>query len=280
MIPAGPDLLIVGGLTIDRLADGSTVAGGSVLHAARASAAAGRRVATITVAGPEPEARAAVRELRALGPSRVAAVAASVRFAIHDEGRGRRLMLEGAGTALAVTRSEVAAIGPCCVLLAPVAGELSAGAVRASAIAPFRVAALQGWLRHLVPGEEARPLPLAAIGDELSASLGELDALVASDEDLAAVAPGPRQQLAALRAHFGPGPMLAVTAGAGGAWLDDPSVATRHLSVPRALDEAATTGAGDAFAAMLALGLSDRRSALEATTAAVDGAVAYLAARR
>ncbi|MDP9468881.1 MAG: hypothetical protein M3P32_09130, partial [Chloroflexota bacterium] len=206
MIAAGPDLLIVGGLALDRLADGSVLAGGSVLHAARAVAASGRQVATITAAGPEPEAAAALTELTALGPSRAARFPSSIRYAIHEARRGRRLLLEAAGGEVSISAAEVVTLDARAVLLAPIAGEVTARTVRACSMVPVRVAALQGWLRHLAPGEEARALPLAALGEGLSAALGQLDALVASVEDLAGVAPRPRAQLAALRAHLGPGP--------------------------------------------------------------------------
>ncbi|MGZ8563736.1 MAG: PfkB family carbohydrate kinase, partial [Candidatus Limnocylindria bacterium] len=250
-----------------------------VVHATRAAAAAGWRVATITAAGPEPEAVVAVGELATLGPSRVTPVESSIRFAIHEEGRGRQLVLESRGGGLHVSAARVKAIAPRAVLLAPIAGELSASAVRACASVPIRVAALQGWLRHLVPGDEAHPLALVALGEKLSAALGELDALVASNEDLARVAPRPREQLEGLRAHLGPRPLLVVTAGSDGAWLDDPANGIRHLPVARRLAEAPTIGAGDAFAGLLALGLAHGRDLLAATSAAMSGAVDYLASR-
>ena len=278
MIAAGPDLLIVGGLAIDRLPDGSVLAGGSVLHGARA-VAMGRRVATITAAGPEPEAVAAVAELAELGPSRVTRMSGSIRFAIHEDGLARRLVLEAVGEDLPVIASEVAAIGPRAVLLAPIAGEISATTVRACAMVPIRVAAMQGWLRRLDPGEEATALPLAALGSELSAAFAELDVLVASDEDLAAVAPRPRPQLAALRAHLGTKPLLAVTAGADGVWLDDPTTGVRHLPARLRLGEASTIGAGDAFAALLAVARGGGLDPLLATSAAMAGTVEYLAKR-
>lgn len=280
MIPAGPDLLIVGGLTIDRLADGRMLAGGSVIHAARAVVGAGRRVATITAAGPEPEARLAVAELAGLGPSRVTPVPGTVRFTIREELDARRLVLEQAGSAVQVAAADVRAIGPRAVLLAPIAGELSAAGVRAAEGVAVRVATLQGWLRRLVPGEEASPLGLAALNPVLAVALGGLDALVASQQDLASVAPDPRGQLAALRVRFGSVPVLVVTAGADGAWLDDPVRGIAHLPVQRALDEASTIGAGDAFAGLLTVGLGDGLAARRAATSAMDGAAAYLAARR
>lgn len=280
MIPGGPDLLIVGGLTIDRLADGSTVAGGSVLHAARAAVVAGRRVATITAAGPEPEARAAVAELVSLGACLASATAASIRFEIHQQRGARRLRLEGKGGIVLALDSDLRALAPRAVLLAPVAGEVPVATVRASSPVLIRVAALQGWLRHLEPGHEAYPVPLAELGDELTAALAELDALVVSDDDLAAAAGDPRRQLAALRAAVGPRPMLALTAGADGTWLSDRGPGIRHLPVPRRLEAISTVGAGDAFAGLFTIALADALSSEEAVAAAMEGAGAYLGTRR
>jgi sugar/nucleoside kinase (ribokinase family) len=281
MIAAGADLLIIGDLAIDRMADGdgATLAGGSVLHAARAVAAAGRRVATITAAGAEPEAVAAIAELAAMGPSLVSPQATSIRYAIHQDGRDRRLVLEAAGGQLAFSAVDVAAIAPRAVLLAPIAGELGASAVRATAEVPVRVAALQGWLRHLAHGEEARALPFAALGPDLSALLASLDAVVASDVDLAAVALEPQRQLALMRDHFGPQPILLVTTGADGVWLDDRATGTHHLPAARRLDTAATIGAGDAFAALVAAGLGERLDTAQAVHAALAGTADFLATR-
>ncbi len=189
-------------------------------------------------------------------------------------------MLEAAGGDLTIAPAEVAAIAPRSVLLGPIAGEVSARTVRACATVPVRVAALQGWLRHLVPGEEALPLALGALGSEAAVALGDLDALVASDEDLAAVAPNPPGQLEALRAYFGARLLLLVTAGADGAWLDDPATGIRHLPAPHRVPATSTVGAGDAFAGLLAIGLGAGLTPIDATTEAMDGAAAYLAARR
>jgi sugar/nucleoside kinase (ribokinase family) len=165
------------------------------------------------------------------------------------------------------------------VLVAPIAGELTAEALRGCAAVPVRVAALQGWLRHLVPGDDATPEPLAAIGGELLQALATFDALVASHEDLAAAAGEPRDQLAALRAHLGRRPLLVVTAGADGAWLDDPAGGRRHLPATRRLDLASTIGAGDAFAGFLAIGIGDGLDPLRAVSAAMAATVEFLADR-
>jgi len=278
---AVPDLLVVGGLTVDRLADGSTVAGGSVLHAARATVAAGWRVATITAAGPEPEALAAVEELAGMGPSLVRCVEGSIRYAIRESGGHRRLTLEAPAAALRVTEAEMSSFQAAAVLLAPVAGELSAESVVSSRSSAVVVAALQGWLRSLEPGKVVRPLPLASLEGELSAALDHLDAMVASEEDLAAVGGDPVAQLVTLRRQVGDRPLLVVTTGADGAWVDDGSRGRHHLSAPRGLEGISTVGAGDAFAALLTLALGagyDRLAAAKAAVAATSELLAALMA--
>lgn len=279
MIAARPDLLIIGGMAVDRLADGSTVAGGSVVHAARAMAWSERPLATITAAGAEPEAVLALAALAALGPSRVHAGEASIRYAISGVDGERRLIYEGGASPLVVTASEIAAINPLAVLIAPIAGEVGSETVRACADVPVRVAALQGWLRGLVPGEAVQALPPRVLDDDLVAALAELDGLVASNEDLASVARDPSGQLDALRERLGPHPFLVITAGEAGAWLDDAAGGRHHLPVSRGLGAGSPVGAGDAFAAFLAAALGGGSAPLAATRAAMDETAEFLAAR-
>jgi len=277
MIAARPDLLIIGGLAIDRLADGSSVAGGTVVHGARAIAWSGRSVATITSAGSEPAAALAVAELAALGPCRASPVEASIQYGFSDHGGRRRLTYEGGGSELTVTRSEVSEIGPLAVLVAPIAAELQAEAIRACAGVPVRVAAMQGWLRGLTAGESVQALPLRALDDDLAAALADLDGLVASDEDFAAVAAEPSQQIARLRERIGPHPFVVITAGEAGAWLDDPANGLHQLPVPRRLDRLSPIGAGDALAAFIAVGLGAGLAPLAATQAAMLATADFLA---
>ncbi|HLA65551.1 MAG TPA: carbohydrate kinase family protein [Candidatus Saccharimonadales bacterium] len=252
---AAPDLLVVGGLSIDRFPDGSTAAGGSVLHAARAVAATGSRVATIVLAGGEPEAQVALTELADLGPCLLHRTAATTRFAIDERRAVRRLVLEAAGGEMRIAVGEVDRWGAAAVLLAPIAGELDASVLRAARHVPVRVAALQGWLRTLQPGVEVAPLRPRALSAELVAELRHLSALVASVEDLIAVGPSPDQQLDALRDLFGAGPRLIVTKGPHGARLDLPGADRLDVSAPRPLSDVPTVGAGDAFAALLTVQL-------------------------
>lgn len=267
--PDRVDLLVVGALTIDRFADGTTAAGGSVLHAARAAAANGYAVGVVTVAGPEPEAATALRELGGLGHIHAERVERTLRFEHRETAHGRVLILEAPVESLA---SPARALLPVAVLYAPVAGEFGAGLAGQQYAATSRAAILQGWLRTLGPGLRVDPLPLSAMSDALVAVLSGFDALFASTEDLRAVAASPSAQLDALRAWFGSTPRLVVTDGPAGAWLDDGSA--RGQVVPRVRVMAAeTVGAGDALAALitneLARGAPLRPAAERATEAVV-----------
>lgn len=260
-MPSDPplsDLLIVGGLTVDHLDDGSTAPGGSVLHATRAARRAGLSVAAVTVAGPERAARAGLAELReACVAVESCEAAATITYRHREEAGGRRLWLEDIGGEIASEAVRAAATSRA-VVYAPVARELDAAALQAARQAPVRAAILQGWLRHAVPGDEATPLAPAALPDTLLAALRPLDAVVASREDLLAVGTDPQDQLAALRSALGAGPLIVVTGGPEGAWLDGPTEAQRprHLPAPWRVEGVPTVGAGDALAALLAAGMA------------------------
>jgi len=253
MIPARPDRLVIGALTLDRFADGSSAPGGSVLHITRAAAPRGIRVTVISVAGPEPEVQAALEEMRTLAAALETADAhATASFSHADTAKGRRLRLERRGGRLRIAGSALLA-SAATVLVAPVAGEVSIEELAALEAVPFRAAILQGWLRSLEEGAEVRPLPIHSLGSERVAVLGRFDLLVASREDLLAESPDPREQLRSLRRAVGNGPALVVTDGADGLWLDA-EASTRHLPVPRSVAAASTVGAGDILAAFLATG--------------------------
>ena len=94
----GLDLVVVGGLTVDRFTDGSAAPGGAVLHITRALAARGVRVGIVTTAGPEPEAQAGLAELRDLASSVEASTSpASITFGHAETAAGRELVLERRG---------------------------------------------------------------------------------------------------------------------------------------------------------------------------------------
>ena len=251
---AAPDLLVVGGLSIDRFPDGASAPGGSVLHAARAVVAAGGRVATIVLAGQEPDAEAAIAELARLGQSRLHRAPATIRFTIDEGGPRRSLILEAAGGALRLEADEIGRFGASAVLVAPIAGEIDVAAFRAARGTRIKVAALQGWLRTLAPGQVAAPAPLASIPPDLVSELSAFDLLVASTDDLVADGANPITQLGALRRRFGSGPTLIVTDGARGAYLDEHGMERVRIQ-GQPVTGTSTVGAGDAFTGLVAMQL-------------------------
>lgn len=271
------ELRVIGGLTIDRMPDGSERAGGSVLHASRAISLEGRRVAVTALAASEPMARAGLDAIEAVAELEIVETPRTIGFT-HDERAGaRRLRFAGGGGTPLTPRDPGR---PAATLLAPVAGELGSdlgGAIPGGAVVG---ANLQGWLRRLEPGALVEPLPLGELAEPLRRRLGECDALIASTEDLEDAAAGPDGQLGALRAAFGPAPILALTAGSGGVWIDLARQGGRHhLPAPRVVRHVATVGAGDAFAAAFVAALGRGVSPLPAAADATVLAAEYLATR-
>jgi sugar/nucleoside kinase (ribokinase family) len=280
--PPPLDLLIVGGLTVDHFGERSA-AGGSVLHATRAAVHAGLRLAALTAADAEPDAVAGLAEIAASGQLLHQAAQTTIGFGHRETAAGRVLTFEAAGAPLAVSTEQFDTLRPAAVLFAPVAGEIGAATLTGSAQSawrPLRVAILQGWLRLLEAGKVVVPLPLSALPLELVAALAELALLVASREDLQADASHPQAQLAALRSAIGPGPILVVTDGVDGAWFDA-GEGTGHVPVPFRVDRVPTVGAGDAYAAILAVRLAGGSTRLrEAMADAAQATAEILAARR
>jgi sugar/nucleoside kinase (ribokinase family) len=260
MTPDAPrlDLLVVGALTVDRFADGSAAPGGSVLHICRVAAPRGLSVGVVTAAGPEPEAVAAMAELRELAALVDGSEQpATISFRHRDAPEGRRLWLGRRGDPVrpsSETRDEVKANA---LLFAPVAGEVPAEVLGWHA-GRARGAILQGWLRSLEEGEEVQPLPLAAVPEPVTDALRDFDLLVASREDLLAEGADPRVQLEAVRGAIGSGPTVVLTDGPDGAWID-PSRSARNVepirvAVPRRVGGVSSVGAGDVLTAFMLAG--------------------------
>ena len=240
------DLLVVGGLTVDRFADGSSEPGGSVLHIARAAAPRGLSLGVITVAGPEPEARAALDELSGLVPSLDWTDAdATLTFIHREDAAGRRLTLERSGGQVRLNDPDLTSRARP-VLVAPLAGEVGVDEIARLEGDRPRGAILQGFLRLAGDDGAVRPLPLSALDPGLVDALSRFDLLVASREDLAADGSKPGDQLAALRSRFGAKPDLVLTDGVHGVWTQ-----REHLPVPRTVLGVATVGAGDILAAFM-----------------------------
>lgn len=271
------DLLIVGGLTVDHFPDGSRAAGGTVLHGARAARAAGLTLGIVTIAGEEPEARAAVTELGDLagrGRLSVQEVARSIAFR-HDEADGQRTLtlLNRGARMTAAPRT----FRPLAVLYGPVAAELAPDFAGQAYDGGVTAATLQGWLRSLEPGRRVTALGLDRLETALVARLATCDLLVASAEDLAAVASDPARQLGELRRRVGSHPILALTQGGSGAILEAPDGRRLTVAPPRSLVPGSTIGAGDAFASVLVAHLATRVPLRAAAEAAAAAAAAYLA---
>jgi sugar/nucleoside kinase (ribokinase family) len=272
----GLDLLVVGALTVDRFSDGTAAPGGSVLHAIRAAAQRGASVAAVTAAGTEPEAREGLRELAELGLLDVQQAPATLLF--HHEVRDgvRHLSLEG-GVRLRPDPWHLRRLRPRSLLLAPVAGELDAAALETidEAIeAPVRVAALQGWLRRRLPPGDLAPLVPGEIPHEVMARLRNCDVVVLSHEDLGLTDPDPHAAAVARLRPLLPGPGALLTWGGAGYVRVEP-MAPEAVAVQRrfAYGGVPTVGAGDGFAAIVALELG-RGARLTAAARTADAAVA------
>ena len=282
--PPLDDLLVVGGLTIDRFEDG-LAPGGSVLHATRAAARAGLRTAVVTTAGTEPTAGEGIAELTRLATSaEIQPATETIRFRHRETAAGRRLWLECAGGQIdladeAVDRRRIRA-----VLFAPVVAEVEAPMLGFWSSLGRRGAILQGWLRRSGEGGQVEQIAPDTLDDELVAAVGRLDVLIASREDLVAAAEAPAAQLRALRARVGAGPILIVTDGPEGVWIGDGPAAPRHLPAPWRVEGVPMVGAGDAFGALFVAGLDPTARApadLDGTAErAMRGVAEMLEARR
>jgi sugar/nucleoside kinase (ribokinase family) len=274
-------LLIVGGLTIDRFADGTSAPGGSVIHSGRAAIAEDAEVTILTIAGDEPEAAIGLSELSELGDLIHQRARSTVTFG-HDEIDGRRVLTYLAGTG--PIEPPLLTDAPDAALLAPIAGELPAKgllALRDTARPRVTVLLIQGWLRRLRIGEPVRPVELNEVPPATWAAFGTADAIIASTEDLAESPDDPLVEAARLRERLGPHPVIALTLGAHGYLLDDP--AAGHVVVsspPRIVEGVSMVGAGDTFGVAMAIQLGRGSDAAAAAAAATDRVIGMLEGRR
>jgi len=277
------EMLIVGGLTIDRFTDGSLAPGGSVLHAGLATRAEDARLTTLTVAGDEPAARdglARLRELGALAHQR----APRTTFYRHDERDGVRVLVLEARAEPIQPAGLAGLARPDVALVAPIADEVTPSLVDAlcAQLGPGRVVLLiQGWLRRLVEDEEVRALALDTLAADQLRVIAAADAIVVSTEDLVEAPGDAFAQAAELRLRAGSKPIVVVTLGTEGYLLDDPTRDRVVASVPRrVVTGVSAVGAGDTFGAALAVNLARGASPIAAADAAIDRVISVLEQRR
>jgi 1D-myo-inositol 3-kinase len=182
-----PEVLVLGHVTRDELADGPRL-GGAVSYAGLAAAAPGHRVRLITAA---PADAPLLEPLRAepaielvLSPSEV-----MTTFALDYTGGGRTLALrarapslgrEALAGALAAAEEATRPRAPAFTFayLGPVIGECS-GELIAELGGAFVVVGLQGWLREVGPDGRVRP----ALSPETNEPPPGIDLAVLSEED-------------------------------------------------------------------------------------------------
>jgi sugar/nucleoside kinase (ribokinase family) len=278
-----PSLLIVGGLTIDRFADGSRAPGGSVLHSGLAAIAQGADLAVLTVAGDEPEARVGIERLESLGTVLCQPSAATTTYR-HEEADGRRVLVYEARSEHIDPAGVERLPGVDVVLVSPIADELPVEAIarlREALPATQTVLLIQGWLRQLGIGHAVRPRRLEEVPESTWRAFRDADAVVLSNEDFASDTDDAFAQSAAVRERIGAGPLLVLTLAAKGYLLDDPRADRVVASVPRnVVDGVPMVGAGDTFGAGLAIALARGASPSDAAEAATDCVIAVLESRR
>lgn len=247
--PARIPFLAIGHTARDEFPDGRWRLGGSALYGAATAAKLGAAVTLVTRAGPkERESLETLCQelgiiLRAL-PSDV-----TTTFGFTYDAAGHR-SLRLRAKAAPITRSDVGrAVGtPRAVLLASIAGELDE-----SLFAPWsgakRVLAAQGLLRSFAGDGLVVPSPWA----DYARLLPKVDAVVVSEEDHAED-----------RAWL-PYTTVVVTKAERGSELHSRGATTNvaAFAVDEVIDQ---TGAGDAFAASLALALAEGLPMVEAAT--------------
>jgi sugar/nucleoside kinase (ribokinase family) len=274
-------LLIVGGLTIDRFADGSATPGGAVIHAGRAAADDGVPVTILTVAGDEAEAAEGLAQLAELGELIHQRAPSTITYG-HAELDGRRELTFLAGAA--PIAPPILADPPDVALLAPIADELPPAAipaVRDAARPRLMVLLLQGWLRELRVGEPVRPVGLDDVPPATWEAFAGADAVVVSSEDLAEAPRDRFDMTARLRELLGPRPIIVLTLGSGGYVLDDPAADGMAASAPgHVVEGVSTVGAGDTFGVALAMELARGAGADLAASAATDRVIRMLESRR
>ena len=245
-----PDFLAIGHVTRDLLPDGSWRLGGTVTYAALTAARLGLRAAIVTSA--PTDVLAALDVVLPDIPLSVVPSAEATTFENTYTAQGRQQYLRGRAAPLTISAVPAAWRDAPIVLLGPVAQEIEANIVMAfprSLVA----ATPQGWLRQWDADGMVTPSPLAN-ADML---LPHVRALILSPEDVGPSADDAIVQWARIV------PVIAVTRGAGGAYIWEDGVRSETFPAYPAR-EVDPTGAGDVFAAAFLCALHEIGDAADA----------------
>jgi sugar/nucleoside kinase (ribokinase family) len=231
--------------------------GGTALYTAAAAARLGVRAAIVTRVGPKE--RGALEERCARLGIELHALAGEVTttFGFRYEGPRRLMRLKARSRGLALSDVPTGLRDADAVILGSIAHEIDRSLLTGFAGAASVVTA-QGYLREWDADGHIRPRAWHDVAD-VSA---HATAIVLSEEDVGGDIDVPRGW-AALRAHGPPqAPVIVTLAERGSIVLADG--AERLVPAFRADRVLDPTGAGDAFAAGLAVGLAERRPLLDA----------------
>ncbi len=237
------DYVVVGHVCVDEAIDGTRL-GGTAAYAARAAERLGQRVGIVTSAAANLDLSGS---LPGVALRRVPAPA-STRFRNIYAGGARRQVLVARAADLTLDNVPLAWRAAPILHIAPIAREIDRGLVGALRPAGrFIGVTPQGWLRGWDAHGSVAPLPCG----DLAEWLRPADALVVSDEDLAADAWG---DLAAAflgaRALLSAVPAVALTRGAEGVLVYSQARGSRPVPVAACPAQVCDpTGAGDVFAA-------------------------------
>lgn len=252
-----------------------------MLHATRAAARARASITVVTAAGAEPEAQDGLRELRDMATVVLEEVPHTLVFE-HDEQAGRRRLKLLGNVRLRPDVRQLQRMRPRAMLLAPVGGELdpmALGMIDEAVEVRVRVAALQGWLRRREADGRVTPTDLGDLPQAVLAGLRNCDVVIVSHEDLGRDESEPDAAAALDVRRWLPGPGVLVTWGDAGyvradAGAREPMVVRRRAVV----EGASTVGAGDAFAAVVAIQLA-KGASLSVAARGADVAVERWLAR-
>ena len=242
-------VLAIGHTAKDEFPDGSTRLGGSALYAAATAARLGAETTLVTRVGPaeRPALDALCGELGVSLHALPSDVTTTFAFRYDDAGH-RHLRLRACAAALALADLPASLHGADAVVFGTIAGELDQS-LFGTTLARIEVLVAQGFLR----GWTADGDVVARAWDAAAAIIPRVSATVVSDEDGADIAAWARA-----------GRIIVTHAERGSDVLDGGRIEHIHaFAAARIVDP---TGAGDAFAAGLAVGLGEGMVIRDAAT--------------